>query len=175
MQRDKSVLLLIGHGGVPSDFPRDELQELKRLESARRARGLQPSQRERELDARIRTWPRTSSNDPYVGGLERLRLALAELAKRPVFSAYNEFCAPAIGDAIDTLVEQGTTHIHVLSTMVTSGGSHSEVEIPEELASARRRYDNLRIDYVWPIDPLRVAQMLLAQLEHQAASMPLAP
>lgn len=40
----------------------------------------------------------------------------------------------------------------VTTTMFTSGGSHSEVEIPEILDQVRRQYPEVNIQYAWPFD-----------------------
>ncbi|MDP6958522.1 MAG: hypothetical protein QF645_06875 [Planctomycetota bacterium] len=59
------TILLIGHGGVPSDFPQQEVGELRRLEVQREAKGSpHPVGREKELDDKIRHWPRTPQSDP---------------------------------------------------------------------------------------------------------------
>jgi sirohydrochlorin cobaltochelatase len=48
--------------------------------------------------------------------------------------------------------------------MLTPGGVHSEIEIPETIAALRRRFPNASIDYAWPFDPHTVATLLAAQV-----------
>lgn len=160
------AVILIGHGGVPRDFPREDLLELKRLEGARRARGeSRPGERERALDARIRGWPRGPENDPSSAGLASLAAALgARLDPTPVFVAYNEFCAPSLEDALDQALGAGATRVVVVPTMITPGGSHSEEEIPEILERARRAHPGLELRYAWPYSPERLAELFLAQI-----------
>lgn len=64
--------VLVGHGGVPKDFPREQLTKLKSLEAKRRASGVPPTAEEIELETRIRRWPRTPQTNPYQAGLEAL-------------------------------------------------------------------------------------------------------
>jgi sirohydrochlorin cobaltochelatase len=44
--------------------------------------------------------------------------------------------------------------------MVTPGGSHAAREIPEILEAARGRHPTVTLDYAWPFDLDRVAQLL---------------
>ncbi|MFO0568446.1 MAG: CbiX/SirB N-terminal domain-containing protein [Polyangiaceae bacterium] len=160
------VVILVGHGGIPRDFPRDDLMESKRLEGARRARGeATPSAREAELDRRLREWPRTAESDPYGAGLERIADALrARLGDTPVLSAYNEFCAPSVEQALLAAIDAGAAEIVVVPTMVTPGGSHSEIEIPEVIAAVRAARPGADIRYAWPFAPGRVAELLADQV-----------
>lgn len=165
--KENPVIILIGHGGVPTDFPRPGLRELMRLEGERNARGLpSPSDRERELDLRIRTWPRTSESDPYRAGLEEVAARLRNrLPDRRVVVAYNEFCAPSVDDAVDAEIEAGARTIDLLTTMFTPGGSHTEKEIPAAVERARLRHPGVEIRYAWPFDLELAADLLARQLE----------
>ena len=79
--------------------------------------------------------------------------------------AYNEFCAPTLEEAVADLVGKGATQITVLTTMVTPGGFHSEVEIPEILEQLRPRYPGVELRYAWPFDLQLVAKTLAEQLQ----------
>ncbi|MYJ54538.1 MAG: hypothetical protein F4090_06515, partial [Nitrospira sp. SB0672_bin_25] len=88
-------VILVGHGGIPKDYPGDLVTKLKRLEAQRRAAGVPMSHEEYELDQKIRQWPRTPETDPYQAGLELLAARLKPLLNGARFStAYNEFCTP---------------------------------------------------------------------------------
>jgi len=39
-----------------------------------------------------------------------------------------------------------------VTTMITRGGSHSEIEIPEELKALRQKHSDIDIQYAWPFD-----------------------
>lgn len=159
------ALLFVGHGGVPSDYPRHALTELKRLEGERRRAGLPATPEELALDAKIRDWPRTATTDPYLAGFDALAQALRARVPYPVFTAYNEFCAPTIEQAVASARAAGVTELVVTTTMVTPGGSHAAVEIPEVLATCRDRYPTMSITYAWPFAPESVATFLACHVE----------
>ena len=159
-------VILVGHGGLPSDIPEKLVSELKRLEGQRRAAGqAEMSEREAAIDAQVRNWPRTKESDPYRAGLEAVAARLAPLiGERHLAVAYNEFCAPSVEDAIEQVVNDGANSIVLLSTMFTPGGSHSELEIPEIVEAAARQHPQVDIRYAWPYDLDRVAEFLSAHL-----------
>jgi sirohydrochlorin cobaltochelatase len=161
----KKAVILVGHGGVPTDCPRELLTRLKTLEAQRRASGQAPTSEELELDARIRHWPRTPQTDPYRDGLEALAEQLRPLLHGALLTiAYNEFCTPTLEEAVEELIATGATSIAVISSMLTPGGVHSEVEIPETLEHLRGRYPHVELRYAWPVNLTLVARMLADQL-----------
>ena len=160
------AVLLVGHGAVPKDAPRELVTELKQLEKRRRASGESASPREVELDRALRHWPRTDANDPYRAGLVRAAEALrARIHPTRVEVAFNEFCAPSIPDAVAALAGAGVQRVQVVSVMVTPGGNHSEIDVPRELEAARRRHPSLSIEYVWPVDLGLFADFIVRLLE----------
>ncbi len=159
----KTGVILVGHGGIPKDVPREDVMKLKRLEGQRRASGSPPSSEELELDQRIRRWPRTPDTDPYRAGLESLAARLRPLLDGALFGiAYNEYCAPTLEEAAAELIEHGVQDITVVSSMATPGGSHSEIEIPETIERLRARHPETTFRYAWPFD-LDLIAGLLAQ------------
>ncbi|GJL56809.1 MAG: hypothetical protein NPIRA02_39410 [Nitrospirales bacterium] len=161
MQTKEYGVILVGHGGIPKDYPSERVSKLKRLEAQRRAAGQPMSQEEYELDTNIRTWPRTPETDPYQAGLEALAAQMKPMLNGAQFSvAYNEFCGPTLSEAVENLIVQGAKHITVVSTMFTPGGSHSEYEIPEEMEELRAKHPDVKLRYAWPFNLNQVAQML---------------
>jgi len=161
MNIKNTAVLLVGHGGWPSDCPEELAGKLKRLESKRRRENLPPSDEEVDLDSIVRAWPRTPETDPYKYGLELLASRLAE--KLNFYSmglAYNEFCDPPIHKAASRMIQEGASTIIIISTMFTPGGSHSEKEIPEEMDHLKQKYPDVEFVYAWPFDMDRVAGML---------------
>jgi sirohydrochlorin cobaltochelatase len=117
------------------------------------------SDEERDLDARIQHWPRTRATDPYKAGID----AIAEALRRRVghvVVAFNEYCAPSLAEAVDALVQAGTTRITIVTTMLTPGGVHSEVEIPETVRALQRAHPDVVLRYAWPFDLDAVATLL---------------
>lgn len=169
MQTSKLGVILVGHGGIPKDCPRDLIMRLKRLEGARRGSGQPPSSEEIEVDRKIRHWPRNPKTDPYQAGLEALASYLRPLLDGALFGiAYNEYCVPTLAEAVAELIRQEATDITVITTMFTPGGAHSEIEIPEILERLRKQNQGIRIRYAWPFDLDLVARMLVQQLEQKS-------
>jgi sirohydrochlorin cobaltochelatase len=79
--------------------------------------------------------------------------------------AYNEFCAPTLEGSVEDLIKKGATHITVITTMFTPGGSHSEIEIPEILDHLRPQYPGVEFCYAWPFDLQQIAHMLTEQIQ----------
>lgn len=158
-------IVLVGHGGIPKDYPSELVTKLKRLEAQRRAAGMSISTEEHELDTKIRRWPRTAASDPYRFGLETVAAALRpQLDGALLALAYNEFCAPTLEESVEELIKKGATHITVTTTMFTPGGAHSEVEIPEILDSLRPRHPEIELRYAWPFDLQLIAKILAEQV-----------
>ena len=72
MENFKRGIILVGHGGLPSDIPSEIVEKFMRLHKLRVKTGREATSREVELDNTIRRWRRTSENDPYQSGLEAL-------------------------------------------------------------------------------------------------------
>lgn len=167
MQPEHAVIL-VGHGAPPRDFPRDVLARLKALEGRRNATGGPMSDEERALDERVRKAPRTAETDPYREGLEALARALEpRIGGASLFIAYNEFCAPTLAEAVEASVRAGARRITVVPSMLTPGGVHAEVEIPEAIAALAAAHPTVAIRYAWPFDLARVATMLAAHIEER--------
>ena len=80
---------------------------------------------------------------------------------RPITS----FAPPTLSEAIEQQIADGAKEITVISTMFTPGGSHSEYEIPEEMAELRQKYPYVTLTYAWPFDLDKVAEMLCEHLD----------
>lgn len=162
------VIVLAVHGNLANDFPRQELGEyfgLKariELGSADERGRLEP--RYRQLDARLRAWPRTPANDPFWAASLALGEHLSHVAGSRVVVGFNEFCDPSVDSALDQAAALGPSRIIVATPMLTRGGDHAEHEIPAAIRRARERHEGLPIVYAWPYEPIEVAQFLTEQL-----------
>ena len=71
----KTVILLAMHGMPPSDFPRSEMAEWRKLHSTlnQLSGGDRAGSKRKyiELDEKIRSWPRNEENDLYHGASYR--------------------------------------------------------------------------------------------------------
>jgi sirohydrochlorin cobaltochelatase len=157
--------VLVGHGGVPRDYPRDRLLRLRGLEARRRAAGAPPSDEEAALDAELRHWPRTPATDPYQAGLQRLAAHLGpRLGAVRLAVAYNEFCAPTLAEAVRALAAEGARDIIAVPSMLTPGGVHTELEIPESIDALRVEFPHLDIRYAWPFRAERLVALFVEHL-----------
>lgn len=162
---DERAVILVGHGAPPRGFPRDQVARLKALEGRRQASGGPMTEEEAALDHSVRAFPRTAENDPYREGIEALAGALRPLlGGARLHVAYNEFCAPTLEEAVAQAVADGAREITVVPSMLTPGGVHSEVEIPEALARAKALFPEVGIRYAWPFDLQAMARMLAEQV-----------
>jgi len=163
--KTQTAVILVGHGGLPTDCPRALVTRLKTLEAQRLASGQAPSAEELDLDRRLRHWPRTPQTDPYRHGLEALAAALRPLLSGASLAiAYNEFCTPTLEEAAEEVIAAGAMSITVIPSMLTPGGVHSEIEIPATLDRLHGRYPGVTLQYAWPVDLNLVARMLADQL-----------
>lgn len=159
----KKGIVLVGHGAIAKDCPRELITQLKALEGRRGETRTPPTEQELALEARIRHWPRTPETDPYRVGLEALAEALRPLLPGVLLAvAYLEFCAPTLEEMVDDLIVAGATDIVVVPSMLTPGGVHSEVDIPAILERLRSQYAKVTLDYAWPFE-VRLLSRLLAE------------
>lgn len=163
------VIVLAMHGAPPLDYPRGELAEFfglhSRMEHAPAEQRAGLAVRYTELNQKIRAWPRTAANDPFFTGASALADALSKEMDLPVILAFNEFCAPALDDALDQAANRGAPRVVVITPMVTRGGEHSEKDIPEAVQAAAERHPQTQYAYAWPLDLQAVAQFLAGQVK----------
>lgn len=181
----KSEIILVGHGVPANDYPGDRLREFFRLsvehhdhighEQHEREQGHEQdagASRYEELEREIRNWPRTPENDPYKYAVEQLADRLSAQTGRSVRVAFNEFCAPTIIEVIDAAVRNGASEVIVLTTMMTPGSGHSEVDIPQCIDAAQNEYPNVKLVYAWPYDEDLLANTLARQISSLETGQP---
>ena len=158
----KRFVILVGHGGVPTDCPPTLVAEFKKAE-AKAAAQHGPTPELAAADKKLRSWPRTPQTDPYKWGLEAIAASLAQKGFT-VLPAYNEFCAPSLEDAFEDAVRQGAADISIITTMFTRGGIHSEREIPALVNTLKSKHPGVTVNYRWPFDLNLVASFLAQAL-----------
>jgi len=163
----KTCILLAVHGAPPSDFPRQELAEYlglhARAEHAAGPREPGIEDRHAALEAKIRAWPRTPSNDPFHAGSLRIAAELEKASGLPVVVGFNEFCGPSLGDALDR-ASAAFEKVVVVTPMLTSGGAHAQADIPAEIGRAQGRHPKTRYLYAWPFPAAEVGAFLAARV-----------
>ena len=153
MKSYKRAVILVGHGGLPSDIPSEIIEKFMRIHKSRLKTGGEATTQEVDLDKTIRRWKRTPETDPYRSGLEALASRMEKFLNNFIVkTAYNEFCYPTIEESVRDLLEGNVSKIILVTTMITRGGSHSEKEIPEELEALRKKFKDIDIQYAWPFD-----------------------
>lgn len=107
----------------------------------------------RDLDRKVRTWPRSPLNDPWKAGIDALARRLGPVrSTTPLKVADDEFCAPSLRHAVVQAVEEGATDIVIVPSRFTPGGSHSEVEIPDEIRKLRSEHPAIEFRQAWAFD-----------------------
>lgn len=156
-----TAVILVGHGRIATDAPTDLITEYRRARLA----SADTSTLE-DLETQIRNWPRTEATDPYKSGLERIANALAsEMPGTRVATAFNEFCAPSIHEAVARLVAEGVQSISLVTTMFTPGGKHAERDLPEAVLKIQEAHPSLAIRYEWPFPMKAIASFLAGSIE----------
>lgn len=162
------VIVLAMHGMPPNDFPADEMAELfglhARLAHAGESERAALERRHAELENKMQMWPRTAKNDPFYAGSQELAACLSETTGHQVIIGFNEFCAPNVDKALDDAVAQGAEKVFVVTPMLTQGGEHAEVDIPNAIRRARQRHPLTSVIYAWPFEVMDVAQFLAVQI-----------
>jgi sirohydrochlorin cobaltochelatase len=164
----KTVILLAMHGVPPRDFPASELGEFFRLhafiESGLRSVRDFPEQRYRDLESKMRHWPRTRENDPFFTTSTNLAERLQAETGKEVVPSFIEFCTPDLDESFREIVGRGAERIVVVTPMMTSGGLHAERDIPVAISRARKTYPSVRIDFAWPFPLDEIVHFLARQI-----------
>jgi len=166
--RARVVIVLAMHGAPPLDFPKPELAEFfslhARIGHGEGAAQDAPRLRYKELETKVRTWPRTPRNDPFYAGSLDLAEHLRQSSGLEVILGFNEFCAPTLDEALDRAAARVGEKIIVVTPMMTPGGEHSAVDIPERIRRARDRHPGKEFIYTWPFATEDIARFLASQV-----------
>jgi len=164
-----AVIVLAMHGAPPLDFPRGEMTEFMGLH-ARLGHGTGGEDsgslrlRLTDLEAKLRAWPRTKQNDPFYAGSQDLAEQLSKESGLEVIIGFNEFCAPSLDQALEQAATRDAEKIIVITPMMTRGGEHSAIDIPEAIRRARQKFPSRKIAYAWPFPTADIARFLSSQI-----------
>lgn len=167
-EASKAVIVLAMHGAPPRDFPGEQMTEFMSLH-ARVGHGHgdeSESMRRRYLDleAKMRTWPRSGQNDPFYSGSQDLAKELGKESGLEVIIGFNEFCAPSLDQALERAAARQAEKIIVITPMMTRGGEHSAIDIPEAIRRAQQKFPAQKIVYAWPFSTEDIARFLSSQI-----------
>lgn len=164
----RAVVVLAMHGAPPKDFPRGELAEWFQLHGRADRAGVEEraalKQREAELEARMRAWPRTEENDPFYVNSIAMGAELSEAAGQPVVVGFNEFCAPSLEEAMEQAIDDGAQKLVVITPMLTPGGEHAQHDIPAAIERVQSAHPDVPILYAWPFKREDVARFLATRI-----------
>lgn len=164
-----TIIVLAMHGAPPNDFPRQEMLEFfglhTRLEHAPPGEHGALQQRYAALESKMRAWPRTPENDPFFAASEQLAQELSQASGYDVVFGFNEFCAPDLVAALDEAVDRGAEQVVVITPMMTRGGEHATIDIPNLIKDAQERHRQVEMIYAWPFADSDVAAFLAEQIE----------
>ena len=158
------------HGIPPNDFPKDKAAEFfslrSRLEHIIGEERVVLEHRFTEIDKRMRNWPRTLQNDPFHAASLELARHLSQATSHEVIVGFNEFCAPDLDQALEQAVVRGANKVIVITTMMTRGGGHSEINITDAISRIQNWHPDIPIINAWPFEISEVAQFLANQISH---------
>jgi sirohydrochlorin cobaltochelatase len=164
----KAVIVLAMHGAPPLDFPKGEMAEFmglhSRLGPAAGPMAGADKLRYDQLEAKMRAWPRTGQNDPFYAGSQELARHLRQESGLEVIIGFNEFCAPNLDEAFERAAAREAGKIVVVTPMMTRGGEHSAVEIPEAIRRAQQKFPGQKIVYAWPFATEDIARFLASEV-----------
>ena len=161
-------VILATHGSPPHDFPPEELREFFVLHARSHDSGSVSPDAPRfvELESKMRAWTRTPQNDPFYTASRELASYMEKYLHLPVFTAFNEFCAPTISEALGNSAEMGAEKVIVITSMLTRGGEHAEVDIREAVSQARRDHPEVEFIFAFPFPAKDIARFLAEQVGH---------
>jgi sirohydrochlorin cobaltochelatase len=166
--KPKAVIVLAMHGAPPLDFPKSEMAEFMSFHS-RLGHAVSPMAGDQklrydQLEAKMRGWPRTGQNDPFYAGSQELARHLRQESGHEVIIGFNEFCAPGLDEAFERAAAREAGEIVVITPMMTHGGEHSAVDIPEAIRRAQQKFPRQKIVYAWPFATEDIARFLASQV-----------
>jgi sirohydrochlorin cobaltochelatase len=81
-----------------------------------------------------------------------------------VLVGFNEFCGPDLAETMNEAASQKPETVVVITPMMTPGGIHSEVDIPNTIRAAKAKHPGITFEYVWPYNMANVAKFLHEQV-----------
>jgi sirohydrochlorin cobaltochelatase len=162
-------VVLATHGSPPRDFPAEEMREFFELHS-RLGHAVEANDpaatRYEELEKKMRAWRRTPQNDSFHTASLELASYMEKYIQMPVFTAFNEFCAPTVSEALENSAEMGASRVIVITSMLTRGGEHAEVDIREAVQKAGREHPEIEFRFAFPFPAKDIAHFLAEQVKN---------
>lgn len=162
---ENSPVVLVQHGVMVDGYKRQQLKNLIELCS-------QPSP---ECDHESQTYFELAKRNKYWMSSKKMAQSVSQkLNGRQVEFSFNEFAYPTVDQVLKTTA-QGTNskNVLVITSMLTNGGDHGEIDIPaaiERVGSTKNKNGiKTTFNYAWPYDNNDVADYLQTLIEEQLA------
>ncbi len=162
-----ATIVLAMHGSPPKDYPSADLKEFFKLRMMHEVGGSFPQAMYHKYDklhTKMRDWPRTADNDSFWNASNKLAEELSRITRKKVVVGFNEFCSPSIDEALENAALTEVDEVIVITPIMTPGGEHSEIDIPESIERVQERNPNVSFRYAWPFELTEVASFLAEQL-----------
>lgn len=144
----RKVIILIGHGDIPGDFPKEKLKKYFKLRSLSKVNALNEEEKKYflELEQELKKWRRNKSNDSHYFKLKKFSRFLKKEININVDFAFNEFCYPDIKEKFESLKHK-YDEFYFLPTLIF-GGKHTDIEIKEKIKDLKKDNPDKKIFYI---------------------------
>lgn len=147
MDNKRNSILIVGEGGIPKDFPRNDLYAYLILKSKIEC-GINLTEEESEifenLNNKLKKWNRNFRNDEYFHSLFDLQKLIFNKTRTLTEIAFLEYCEPDLYEAIETLHKRGVKKIVLISPLLVLS-KEKEDKIIDILNFFKLKYENLNI------------------------------
>jgi len=136
----KKIIILVGHGNIPNDFPEEKLKEYFKL------RNLKIEDKKfKEIEESLKKWERNENNDRHYFDLKKLSEEIEREIKIKTSFAFNEFCYPDMFEKFEEIKDE-YDEIYFVSTFIFKG-KHSD-EIKDKIEELKNNYKDKKIFYI---------------------------
>ncbi|MGB9749398.1 MAG: hypothetical protein ACPLWB_00915 [Caldisericia bacterium] len=167
MYKEKTCIIVIGEGGIPTDFPKNELIKFLNLKSKIEC-GINLQEEENiifeELSSKIKKWKRNFRNDEYYHSLVDLQNLIFIKSKIKTEIAFLDYCEPDLFKVLINLIENGYEKIILISpTLILS--KQNEFKINDILNFIELKYKDLKIINLCNLDFEIVSKFFIDLIE----------
>lgn len=147
MNKDKTSIILIGEGGIPTDFPKNDLYALLTLKSKINL-NLPLNDEENkifeELNERLKRWNRNFRNDEHYHILMDLKNMIYLKTRMKIELAFLDNCKPELYEAIEKFINEGFKNIVLISPNFLIS-KENLLKINDILDFIKRKYNNINL------------------------------
>lgn len=166
---DNFCLIIIGEGGIPSDFPKGELYEFLNLKSKIfSCLNLNDSERKRfeELKIKIKNWQRNFRNDEYYHSLIDLTNFITLKYKIKTFFSFLDYCEPDFINSIENAINLNYKKIYILSTKFINK-KEEVLKIQDEINFIKMKYKDINITNLTNLNFDDISKFIIKILEKE--------